>query len=532
MELSHGPGVWSRGVSRGFLLHADDAAALPSFLAGGEEIAALLVSHDWSGSLGPLDGWPQSLKTTVGLMLHSPVPLVLLWGPDGIMLYNKAYAGFAGNRHPGLLGSKVLEGWPEAADLNARVMRTCMAGGTLEYKDLELALNRRGQPEPGWMDLFYSPVIDESGKPGGVIAVVIDTTTRVLAERATIAERERLVQMFQDAPSFMAQLDGPEHVFAFANTAYGQLIGHRDVIGKPIREALPDIAGQGFYELLDQLYASGQSYRGHDTGVLLQRAPGHPPENRQVDFIFQPVRDSAGKVTGIFVEGIDVTDSSQAAANLARSEQRLQLALDAAAMGSFVWRVAADMAEGDARMMALFGLPPDGLLSLKTALAQSIDPRDGPRYAQAVARACDPGGIGMLREDIRVRLPDGSLRWLAITGQVTFEDGQAVQMAGAARDITDSRSAEIRRAALVELSDRVRDIDDADELAYAFDAKGYFTITLSDGEVWRQSTGDALRAKWDRPASDYLVTIREGAIGSVQLEVQGDSRIYKVKRLH
>ena len=132
-------------------------------------MARLIHQHDWTGSLGAIPSWPASLRTTVGLMLHSPVPLVLLWGPDGIMLYNDAYGVFAGNRHPGLLGSKVLEGWPEAVDLNRHVMQVGMAGGSLEYKDFELILDRRGSPEPCWLDLFYSPVIadlDECGDPG------------------------------------------------------------------------------------------------------------------------------------------------------------------------------------------------------------------------------------------------------------------------------------------------------------------------------------------------------------------------------
>jgi hypothetical protein len=147
-------------------------------LEGENEMGRLIRARDWAGSLGPIEDWPASLKTSVGLMLRSPVPLVLLWGPDGIMLYNDAYGGFAGNRHPGLLGAKVLEGWPEAADLNRRVMAVGMAGGTLQFKDERLVLNRRGTPEEGWMDLFYSPVIDETGRPGGVIAVVVETTER------------------------------------------------------------------------------------------------------------------------------------------------------------------------------------------------------------------------------------------------------------------------------------------------------------------------------------------------------------------
>ena len=170
-----------------------DRTAEP-FLIGGGEMAALIAAHDWSHTLGPIAAWPQSLKTTVGLMTHSAVPLVLLWGADGIMLYNDAYSAFAGGRHPQLLGSKVREGWPEVADFNDNVMRVGLGGGTLSYKAQELTLNRRGNPEPAWMNLDYSPVIDESGKPGGVIAVVVEITDQVLAERCAAAERDRLAE--------------------------------------------------------------------------------------------------------------------------------------------------------------------------------------------------------------------------------------------------------------------------------------------------------------------------------------------------
>lgn len=292
-----------------------------SFLTGGGELARLIAAYDWSRSLGPIETWPESLRTTVGLLLHSPVPLVLLWGSDGIMLYNDAYAGFAGNRHPGLLGSKVLEGWPEAAELNAKVMAVGMAGGTLQYKDMEIALNRRGVPEPTFMDLFYSPVIAENGKPGGVIAVVVETTERVLAQRSVVAQNQRLAQMFQNAPSFMCFMQGPEHRFTFTNAAYQQLIAHRDVIGKTIREALPEIADQGFYELLDTVYATGEPYRAHAAPATLQRAPDAPPETRLLDFINQPVRDASGEVIGIFTEGVDVTESK-------RNEQHLELVIN------------------------------------------------------------------------------------------------------------------------------------------------------------------------------------------------------------
>jgi PAS fold len=99
------------------------------------------------------------------------------------MIYNDAYSVFAGGRHPQLLGSAVRKGWPEVAEFNDRVMKIGLAGGTLSYRDQELTLRRNGKPEQAWMNLDYSPVFDESGHPAGVIAVVVETTERVLADR-------------------------------------------------------------------------------------------------------------------------------------------------------------------------------------------------------------------------------------------------------------------------------------------------------------------------------------------------------------
>ena len=174
-----------------------------AFPVGGGELGQLIRDFDWSKtSLGPISGWPQSLRTATDVVLQSPIPLVMLWGPDGIMIYNDGYAVFAADRHPGLLGSKVLEGWPEAADLNSNVLQTCYhRGGTLSFKDLPLTLYRnKGEPEDLWLDLNYGPVLDESGRPGGVLAVVVETTGKVLAERTLIhMGRERGFQVSDNA---------------------------------------------------------------------------------------------------------------------------------------------------------------------------------------------------------------------------------------------------------------------------------------------------------------------------------------------
>jgi len=148
------------------------------------EMAQRIRAFDWnSTALGPVDRWPASLTSTVQTMLASPVPLVLLWGQQGYMVYNDAYSVFAGGRHPYLLGCPVELGWPEVADFNRHVMNTCLAGGTLSYRDKELVLLRHGKPEDVWLDLYYSPVAGDDGVPAGVLAVVVDITERALTER-------------------------------------------------------------------------------------------------------------------------------------------------------------------------------------------------------------------------------------------------------------------------------------------------------------------------------------------------------------
>ncbi|KQZ92909.1 histidine kinase [Pseudomonas sp. Root562] len=147
-------------------------------------MAERIRTFDWSGTeLGAIENWSKSLSGTVQLMLASPLPMVMLWGRPGYMIYNDAYSQFAGGRHPYLLGSPVELGWPEVAEFNRHVVDTCLAGGTLSYRNKELVLLRDGVPEDVWLDLYYSPVANDDGYPGGVMAMVVETTELVISER-------------------------------------------------------------------------------------------------------------------------------------------------------------------------------------------------------------------------------------------------------------------------------------------------------------------------------------------------------------
>ena len=413
-----------------------------TFLADGGELGALIAKLDWTTTqLGPVDAWPQVVKTTVGLILRSPVPIVTLWGVDGIMIYNDAYSIFAGGRHPRLLGSKVREGWPEVADFNDQMMKSVFERGeTLSYRDQQLTLYRSGAAEPVWMNLDYSQIVHEDGAPAGVIAIVVETSEKVRAERHLSGERERLLQMFEQAPGFIAMLEGPEHRFSMANEAYFELVDHRDIIGKTLAEALPETIPQGFVDLLHKVYRSGRPFVGTNTPITLQRTDGSR-EERFVDFIYQPIVDSEDNVSAIFVQGHDVTEQQRAAAALRESEQRFRLVTENAPVMLWMSDSEGHCAYLNKMQREFWGVEEEALADFDWS--STLHEEDKGKLFQKYERAMS-AREGFTVE-ARYRRADGAYRMLHTDARPRLgSEGELLGMIGVNVDITDINEAQQR----------------------------------------------------------------------------------------
>ncbi len=289
--------------------------------AGEGEMHARCRTMDWPATpLGPVEEWPEALRTTVRTILESPFPINLWCGPHLVLIYNDAYKTVLGNKHPAALGRPGAdvwaEIWPEISPLFQQIRR---GGPPIFAEDAQFVTRRtndRGDGAETWFTFALSAVRDEAGEVIAFLNIVAETTRQVLAERRLnealeAAERAeaRLREVFAQAPAFMAVLRGKSHVFEFANEAYIQLVGHRDIIGKPVVEALPEVTGQGFVELLDNVLSSGRPFVGREIAVKLARAPGAPAEERYLNFVYQPLRESAqGTPVGIVAHGSDVTE--------------------------------------------------------------------------------------------------------------------------------------------------------------------------------------------------------------------------------
>ncbi len=279
------------------------------FLTGGGEMAEMIRVHDWSSSpLGPIEHWPQSLRSIVSLMLASEFAMCLAWGPELGFLYNDHYARIMHDKHPQALGQRFADVWADVWSDISPLVDKALAGEASFFENLPLVTDRKGYDEHAWFTFSYSPVRDESGAIAGMFCSTYESTERVVTERALRDERERMSQMFAQAPTFMAMLRGPEHRFELTNPGYDKLIGHREVLGRTVAEALPDAVEQGFLDLLDGVFTSGDAFTARGMLYAVQAEPGGPIDDRYVDFVYQPIRDATGAVVGVFVEGADVTD--------------------------------------------------------------------------------------------------------------------------------------------------------------------------------------------------------------------------------
>ena len=423
-----------------------------AFLGGNGEMARLMRAKDWSRtSLGAPEAWPQALRTAVRLLLTSGNPMYIWWGPGLACLYNDAYRQSIGpERHPDSLGRPAREVWDEIWPIIGWQIEQVMSGGGATWHENALVpITRNGRREDVYWTYSYSPIDDETAPNGigGVLVVCAETTQTVLSIQLREAERDRQLQLLKQMPGFVSVLSGPEHIYEYVNDAYIKIAGPRSFVGRSVREVFPELEGQGFFELLDQVYATGKRFVATAAPIRLTGES----EDRFIDFLYEPTQDAEGKITGIFVGGYDVTETQRAVAALRISETKLrQLNVDlerqvierTQARGR-TWQVTPDLMgalnskgyfeTSNPAWMTVLGWAEDEVAAL--SIWELLHPEDLER----TRRGFDLTQIGQpaLRFANRYRCKDGSYRWISWVG---IPENGMVYCTG--RDITEEKAAE------------------------------------------------------------------------------------------
>lgn len=472
----------------------DDRVRLnPDFLTCTGEMGERIRDYDWSStSVGPIDTWPSSLRTALSMILHSKVPTYLLWGPELISFYNDAYQPVFG-RKEGALGRPLREAWTEAWEAAGPIALQAFAGKASYFEDFPIILERNGYPEQTWWTFSCSPIHDETGGIGGIQFIAYDATDKVLGQQRLdflVRLSDRLRKLTEPIDIITAAQEMLGQHLATSRVGYGEVeetaryftternwtdgtvashVGTHDLaaFGPDIHSGLKngttlvvnDVtrdsrtsapASLAAFEFLETSAAVTVSLikRGRMVAALYvhNRTPRLWSESE-----VKLIEDVAERTW-------DAVERARSEAALRKSEERLQLALDASmAVGAWDWDIQSELIYVDERFAYIFGLDPTDLSSgLPLAdIMTRMHPDDRESVTKAIEHTIQTGEIYTVEHRTIDR--DGQTRWVLARGRCYHVAGQPTRFPGVAVDVTEQKRAEEHRDLLInELNHRVK----------------------------------------------------------------------------
>ncbi len=288
----------------------------------------LTRNFDWSKtSIGAPDGWPQSLRSTLSILLNSKFPMFLFWGPEHLCFYNDAYRPSLGNegKHPVILGARGKEAWPEIWDFIGPMIQGILAGGEATwFEDQLVPIYRNGQMENVYWTFSYSPVSDETGNPAGVFVTCTETTKAVTSFQQLKESEARFRSLIQEAPVAATLFQGPDLVIEIANELTQKYWNKGyNFIGKTLTSVAPELEAQQMIAVMQDLYKRGGILHFSETPVAFEEN-GIRKEGFY-NYSLKTLHDSTGAVESILSMGVDVTEQVLSRKALEKSEARLEI---------------------------------------------------------------------------------------------------------------------------------------------------------------------------------------------------------------
>lgn len=358
---------------------------------------------DWdSSTLGPLETWPPSLKTALGIVLGAASAKVLLWGPDLITFYNDACLPLLDNSN-----HEIGKRYPPSESSVWPTIRPHVEAAMARHQQLRapsVSVARKAGDRKGYFTISCTSICDDDGLVLGTITEIAETTAQDQLREVLAAENKRFRELFDQAPVFLALTSGPDFELEYANKAFERLVGRASLVGKTVVAAVPELAKQGFIDLLRQAYESGQPLIFRDSRVELRTGRAGPLEPRFLDFVYQPIL-SGTRVTGLLVVGQDITEQHVAEERAQALRNQLHRASRVSAMGTVASTLAHELNQpltaiknyaAGSRTMLTGGDEDPGMLdnALKGIGENAF------RAGEVIRRLCDMTERGMVRKEV------------------------------------------------------------------------------------------------------------------------------------
>jgi len=410
----------------------------------------------------------------------------LILAPDFTVLgVNDAFLHVTGGTRDELLRRNPFDVFPPAPDdaaaaelirasfERALVSRLPHTIPLLRYAMRDPRAGTGGTAERYWT-IVHAPVLNARGEVACVIANPVDVTElvklrraledagkgRVLRTEASVfirsqqleetnrmldAELDELRRLFEQAPGFVAVVRGPQFIFELANAAYRRLVGRDDLIGKPFRDILPELEGQGFVGIMDRVLSSGKPYVGHGLKTMVQREQDGMKSELYIDLTVQPITGVDGRVSSLFVQGHDITAQKRAEDELRISNERWKLAIEGTGDGVWDWDMQSGKVVYSARWKQLIGYVEHEIGDSVDEWRNRLHPDDA-QSASAMLQDCLAGKVPTFISEHRLRCRDGSWKWLLARAVVVARDasGKPLRMTGTMTDISAKKESDER----------------------------------------------------------------------------------------
>ncbi len=401
-------------------------------------MGALIRAYDWAVSpLGLPDKWPSSLRTSVSNMLNTGLPMLVLWGPDLICLYNDYVIPSLDpvTQHPAI-GKPSAQIWPQAWAVVGPLLESVLQGGEpVTFQDVPMLFYRHGNTEEVFWTFCYSPIMTEDGHIEGILATCLETTQGVRARQQLEQNQQKLLTSFHESPVGIAIISREKLTFRMANPFYGHLVGRTpdEIIGKSLLEALPELAGQGFDQLLQEVVATGKPFIANEVAVDIVR--NNQLETIYVDLTYQPQRETDNQISGVLVVAVDVSQQVKARQKIEKSEASLQAAIELAQLGTWYIDAITGITTYSERLQSWLGLE-DALL--RAEVSPRIHPKDQVKIRLAIQKALEKGSAGLFDEVYTItNAITGQNRIIRASGQTLFDAaGNPLSLSGTAQDVT------------------------------------------------------------------------------------------------
>lgn len=480
---------------------------VPYFMQGGGEMGELVRDFDWRQTpLGDPDTWPQTLRTTLGIVLHGSFPMFLFWGPEALCFYNDAYRPSLGNngKHPDALGKPAREVWPEIWHIMGPQLRLVMSeGANTWHEDQPVTIFRNGQLEEGCWTFSYSPVFEEDGSVAGVMVTCTETTEKVKLLRHMELEGRHFRSLAENLPDAIAR-HTPGGQFLYVNPEFEKLYGRaaREVIGKNCTDlGFPEEEVRRWQRIISEVVQTGASRQ-------LTYEQETPAGQRILQTRLVPEKHPSGAVETVLSIISDITQEALKTRELAKLQQELQLVFNHIPSALFLFDATGRLVYLNDRAARLFGdetadeiLKNNDLDSLQRRSLQLYDRYDatGRLLHLSETPAARAFSTGKPTYDfVRLAPKDGGPeQWqLLQAAPVLNETGAMTSLLLTVTDITEQRQAQAHsdmlRRQLEAITDSTPDLIYTIGLDYRFTYANNALLAMW-GKTWEESKGRGLR---------------------------------------